>query len=503
LSPPSPAETAYNKWDYVTAEKLFREILAKSPTSDAVHEGLIRAMIEQNKVAEAVKDAEAWIAAEPTNSMAMIALGDVRLRQGNPLEAYSHYQEAVQADVCNARAYYGLARVDRLSGMYATGKRLIDQAYALHPGDDEIHSAWISTRQRKERLAKLADYAEHSTQMTDDQRAKLTTYLQKEALHHTSDCRVTPSSPREATIGMAPLMDGPGVFSSWGVDVKLNGKKRRLEIDTGASGVVLSRAAAAALGLSHEDAGVRGGIGDEGGTKASIVHVASMKIGGVEFTNCAVEVLDKWSFGSDGLIGGDVFSASLLTLDFPKRELRIAPLPERRGEKKSEPALDVAGDDQEVVLHDPYVAPEMANWTHVYRSGHDLLMPGGLVETKRSKDTTAWKSAIFLMDTGAQRNTISPSAAAQVTKVYEDPTVEFRGISGKVNKVFEAGKFTLAFAGLRLDSPTMTSFDTTSISDGAGVEVAGIIGAEALKQVVMHIDYRDNLVWCEYTAKDW
>ena len=34
-----------------------------------------------------------------------------------------------------------------------------------------------------------------------------------------------------------------------------------------------------------------------------------------------------------------------------------------------------------------------------------------------------------------------------------------------------------------------------------GVEVSGFVGAPALFQVVLHIDYRDNLVWCEYTPK--
>jgi hypothetical protein len=47
----------------------------------------------------------------------------------------------------------------------------------------------------------------------------------------------------------------------------------------------------------------------------------------------------------------------------------------------------------------------------------------------------------------------------------------------------------------------MTSIDTTKLSNGAGVEVSGFIGAPALTQLVLHIDYRDNLVWCEYAAK--
>jgi len=75
-----------------------------------------------------------------------------------------------------------------------------------------------------------------------------------------------------------------------------------------------------------------------------------------------VDILEKWSLlDSDGLIGGDVFDASLLTLDFPKHELRVAPLPLRPGETEAERAkLEAAGDDVVFEPHDPYIAPDMA-----------------------------------------------------------------------------------------------------------------------------------------------
>lgn len=499
---PSPAETALSRKEYSSAESLFRAVLAKSPTSDPVHEGLVRALIEQNKVTDAAKDAEAWVTAEPGNSLALVALGDVRLRQGDPSEAYGQFQLALKADLCDARAYYGIAEVDRLAGLHASGRRLIDQAYGLHPTDDDIHTVWISTRQRKERLQKWADYAEHSDLIDDEDKANLKMRLEKESLYHTSDCRMAAASPREATVPMVAVTDGPYRFLGWGLNVKFNGRQRRLQIDTGASGITISRAAAMFLGIKREDATLTGGIGDKGKVKTSITHVASIKIGGMEFTNCPVEILEKWSvLDSDGLIGGDVFDDSQLTLDFPKHELRVAPLPDRPGEKKTTQSLDTAGDDEIVEAHDPYIAPEMSKWLHIYRSGHELLIPGGIVETKRVKDMNAWKNTLFLLDTGADSNLISPAAAALVTKVSRDSYVDIRGVSGQVNKVFEAGKFTLAFGNLRLDSPSMTSIDITDISHGAGVEVSGLIGAPALFQVVMHIDYRDNLVWCEYTAK--
>ncbi len=503
---PNPAETELNKGDFAPAEVLFRALLAKSADNEAAHEGLVRALIAQNKVDDAAKDAEAWEAAAPTSSMALTALGDVRLRQGDPRAAFVQFQKAAQADLCNARAYYGIAEIDGLAGMHDSSKRMIEQAYALHPTDDDINSAWIATLPRKERLAKWTDYAVHSNQISEENRAKLKTSLEKESLYHASDCRMAPTSPREVKVPMEAVTDGPTRFVGWGLDVKFNGKSRRLQIDTGASGITISRAAAMFLGIQREDATQIGGVGDKSVVKTSVTHVASVKIGGIEFTNCPVDILEKWSvLDSDGLIGGDVFDASLLTLDFPKHELRIAPLPLRPGETEAERAkLEAAGDDAVVEPHDPYVAPGMEKWQHVYRSGdggHFLLMPTGIVDTKRMKDNSSWKEKLFILDTGAETNLISPAAAREVTKVSGDSSMEIRGIQGAVDKVYEAGKFTLAFAGLRLDSPSMTSIDTTKDSHNDGVEISGFIGAPALTQLVLHIDYRDNLVWCEYTPK--
>ena len=177
----------------------------------------------------------------------------------------------------------------------------------------------------------------------------------------------------------------------------------------------------------------------------------------------------------------------------------LAPLPLRPGEKPPNPALDAAGDDQDEVAHDPYIAPEMAQWSRVFRSGHNLLMPTGLVDTKRVKDDSAWKNALFILDTGSEENLISPAAARAVTKVSRDWESGIQGIQGEVDKVYDAGKFTLQFAGLRLAAPGMTSIDTTRLSHDNGVEISGLIGEPALFQLALHIDYRDNLVWCEYS----
>jgi hypothetical protein len=223
----------------------------------------------------------------------------------------------------------------------------------------------------------------------------------------------------------------------------------------------------------------------------------------MEFTNCPVEILEKESvLRSDGLIGGDVFSGSELTLDFPRHVLRVAPLPDRLSTNAVQPiTLDAEGNAAAEVARDLYLTPKIAKWNRVFRSGSDLLLQARVVETSQAKDESAWREKLFLLDTGAEKSLISPQAAAEVTKVSRDWGTGVFGISGDVDKVYATGDFLLEFSGLRLNSQKMTAIDLTRISHDDGVEVSGLIGAPALLQVVLHIDYRDNLVWCEYTPK--
>jgi hypothetical protein len=108
---------------------------------------------------------------------------------------------------------------------------------------------------------------------------------------------------------------------------------------------------------------------------------------------------------------------------------------------------------------------------------------------------------LFLIDTGASSNTISPSAAREVTGVSSDPRTTVKGISGSVAKVFRANELTLQFAHLRQKNYDMVAFDTKGLSDSLGTEVSGILGFNLLWSLEMKIDYRDGLVEFRYDPK--
>jgi hypothetical protein len=108
---------------------------------------------------------------------------------------------------------------------------------------------------------------------------------------------------------------------------------------------------------------------------------------------------------------------------------------------------------------------------------------------------------LFLIDTGAFANTISPSAAREVTGVSSDADTTVKGLSGKVDQVFRADQFTIQFGHLRQKNRDTVAFDTKNISDSIGTEVSGLLGFTTLALLEIKIDYRDGLVDFIYHSK--
>lgn len=187
----------------------------------------------------------------------------------------------------------------------------------------------------------------------------------------------------------------------------------------------------------------------------------------------------------------DVFSNLLVTLDYPMRKLMLGPLPPRPQEiARAKPALETTENEQaETGPQDRFIAPEMKDWTRIYRLGHDLLLPASLNESSRK---------LFILDTGAFATTISPEAARAVTKVHREDSVKVRGLSGEVQQVYSADNINFLFGNVRQRAENVIAFDTSRISKDSGLEVSGFIGFSTLRLLTLKIDYRDALIKFEY-----
>ena len=134
----------------------------------------------------------------------------------------------------------------------------------------------------------------------------------------------------------------------------------------------------------------------------------------------------------------------------------------------------------------------MKNWTRVFRSGHDLILPVYLNDSP---------PRLFIVDTGSQMNLVSFQIAKQFVKVSKGSDVDLVGISGHVKQTYTTGPLTLTFANMRQPTSGLIGMDTGALGRDAGVEIAGFLGAPTLHQLTVQIDYRDNLMHFSYDPK--
>jgi predicted aspartyl protease len=492
--PLTPPQIAIINGKNAEAESLYRDAIAKNPGDDELTAGLVRVLLAEQKIDDATATIQAALAKNPQSPVLLTALAAVQHRQGLPWEEEKTLNAAQVKGVCYAPLHLALADYFGFNSYYATAKSQIDLAYQLDPYDPEIRREWmhsLSTAQRIEELKKFL--AADAGDIDEVRNAKVELAVLENQEENNTSCQLV-SETTATDIPFAPIMFNAEMVRAWGLEVAFNGQKSRLVIDTGASGLYINSSLAKRAGLKPITQVRANGIGDNGPQAGYLAVVDSIKIGGLEFKNCPVEVSDRHDVvGNDGLIGMNVFSQFAVTLDFPWRKLTLGPLPPYPGAAPGPVELNTRGQGQgsNIGPHDRYVAPEMKDWMKVYRSGHDLIIPG--IMNGKSE-------VLFLIDTGAQMSSISPRAAAGIAKVHTDDNMHVRGVGGEVKNVYYANDIAVQFGNLLQKYARITVFDLGGISKGSGIEISGILGEDTLGVLVIHIDYRDGLMKFEYSA---
>jgi tetratricopeptide (TPR) repeat protein len=516
-NPLGEALALYRKGDFDGALAKYQEILKQKPNSPDAHAAIVRIYLKEKKVDEAAHAADLALAINDAPRI-HVAHAEVLFRQGRIEDAEKEWVNVINSGHEEARAYLGLSRVRRAIAMYKSAQTFIKKAHDLDPNDPDITEQWVGTLSRSERIKYLEDELAGENNWDADERMGAKNYLEylkERAKRKQSSCRLVSKVTATETPLVRLLLD-PQHLRGFGLLVELNGHKSSLMLDTGAGGITVKRAIAEKAGISKISASKLGGVGDKGWKDAHIGIADSIKIGGLEFQNCPVEVIEGRSVGDeDGLVGADIFYDFLVDIDFPDEKLKLSELPKRPSEPEQKLALKDDEDDSDENPETPsdsgktdakntppvpsgpwdrYIAPEMQSYTRVYRFGHDLLVPTQIGNVPRK---------LFLLDTGAFMNAISPAAAREVTKVGADPDMQVKGISGTVKKVYSANKAVFQFGHLRQENQDITAFDTTSLSDHTETEISGFLGFAMLRLLDIKIDYRDALVDFSYDPKHW
>ena len=496
-SEPTEAEIAFARYDFKKAQTLFAAAYAKDPTDLKSRQMEIDSLLGQNKIDDARKKTDAWTAADSNSARAILTASELRFAEGDWPESYGLALRAAKANPCLAEAYDNMAHFETAAGFRATAASHLHLAHQLAPNDPTVRGDWIRSLPLEQRIAEREKFFETSKTITDKERPVIAKTLKKMAALSDNRCELQ-SSTGSARIPMT-LIERSGE-QLWGLEIAFNGRKRVLQIDTGASGFVLTHGAGA-VGLRPVDTSRVGGFGNQGSSGVTLNRADSVHIGGLEFKNCVVETLqnsgilggEAMGLGErldfiDGLVGSDIFDRYLVTLDYIKHEVRLEPLPQNPAHPLQAALLDPLGgsNDPDRMLLDRYTAPSMQSWTKIYRQDHAIIMPAYL-----HTDTKGGHPVLFVVDTGSFSNLVDLNAIKEFSTT-QDTGGYAQGLSG-VQKLYEAGKFTVDFAGLRLPVKNMDSTDLSRFGGG----IMGFFGFPTLQQLVMHIDYRDNLAYFE------
>lgn len=513
----------YRTGHFDDAAAKYQTVIQQDAKSGDAYAGLARCLLKEQKISDALEVARKGVAEVPGSPAAHTALGEVLFRKGEMHDADVEWVTAANSTHPDARAFLGISRVENAMSLYAKAKKSIDRAHDLDPEDPEIRRRWLSTLRRSEQIRELERYMAGIT--NDDEKTRYGLERSLELLKAREDqparsCKLVNDNVQHTETRLERMLIDPTHLHGYGLRVDVNGQTARLLLDTGASGLLINKKMAERASVKPLVKTRISGVGDKGDVGGYVGYADSIKVGGLEFQNCLVEVSEKRSVvEDDGLIGADVFSHFLVGIDFPDEKLILGELPKRPDEQLRPITLDTSDPDEtstgpedreaegssksasenpvakpSLGPKDRYIAPEMKDYTAVFRFGHSLLIPTQIGSAPPK---------LFLIDTGAFANMISSDAAKEVTKIHGDSHMHVRGISGSVNQVNSADKVVIQFARFRQENDDLVSFDLTPISRGTGTEVSGILGFAMLRMLNVKIDYRDGLVDFDYKPNPW
>jgi tetratricopeptide (TPR) repeat protein len=461
------ARHLFRQADFRGAAAAFRKIVEGKPSVEA-YAGLVRSLLKADDVKAAEDSSQKALAAFPESAIIHAERGDVYYRRGLIPQAEDEYRAALKLDDKCARSWLGQGKIDAVYTRHSKAKAAITKAHELDAQDSDAFYEWAIRLPYPENVTALE---QHLAEFHNDPEEERHEREYKDFVKALAGRKTwVPAREVERTeIKMESLTVGPRmVLRGYGVRVRLNDRATvMLLVDTGSSGITITRKLAEKIGASKLAEQALEGVGKSGAAVGYKAWVDKVVIGDLEFHDCFVHATPREIAEVDGIIGMDIFSQYLITLDLPARKLRLEPIPARSND--GPPA-------------------QVEAFSQTFTLGHFLLLP-----TEVGKKATG----LFVIDSGSNANTISPELARLMPEMraFNSP---MSGASGVVNSAFIADDAPLRFARVNR-SDRISTLDLHSVSKDLGIEISGQIGFSAMENMKLTIDYRDGLV--RFTSK--
>jgi tetratricopeptide (TPR) repeat protein len=474
VAPEAAAEAEHELFAarYKKAAELYANLLQQDPDWAPGYYGLVSALIEDHRSREAYKAAGEGLLRLPNAAETLTAVGLAAYRRGDIFKAEEYFNKARQVKPQYPGALVGVGRLSYCVSRFKTARELRLAAFQQSPNDPDLIVTWAGTLKGADRIIALQKALAIYDPASHEARGLRNRIASEKSVHDRKLFQLT-SPNQQYKIKLVQIMQDARRVRGLGLNVKVNGRQTvRLLLDTGASGISIAPKAAekAELESMTTEASEVRGIGDSKPLDSNRFMASSIEIGGLTFSNVMISAFRAAKDSDiDGLIGADVFSRFLITIDFPRNELTLDP---QTGEA---PTYD-----------EPQDAPPLpAGFFRAPRVGTHLMLLTNVNDSPRH---------LFLMDSGSSVNLIDKDLAAEVTKVRGDDRTILRGVQGRVKDVASADRIVLTFAGFRQDNPNLISLDMEKQGDGFGTALGGIIGMPVLWNLKVTIDYRAGAV---------
>jgi Flp pilus assembly protein TadD len=415
-----------------------------------------RALLRAGRLAEAEHAVRS--AHQAGDESAWSLAGELSIRRGDFAAAHRDLEKAAALNESNARAWWGLGRIEQLHFRPDAARDLFARAYRLDPADPEILISYLNYVSEPAARALLLRNAVALLRDSEPERARhALAQLQTESR---LAGRVPGALASAYTTYRLPLTGfHPTDSNQHGllVTARINGgRPLRLLLDTGARVLMLYRSVASNLGLEPLAASELGGFGSGRTAESTLSLARTVTFDDLEFRDCQVDVSSReLAGGVDGVLPPSLFARFVIRIDPKARVLELTPLELAPHGEEDHAASQNALDLDRLLL----VRAEMAN--------------------KRQ----GW----FLLDTGAAYTAVAADHSGSGSGVA------ITGVQGTMG-AFRVAPMTFRVAGQLLADTEAVAMDLRGLSQREGVEIAGILGYSTLSRWPVTIDFRSGQV---------
>jgi len=486
------ADKALREGEYESAEKLFRDLLAKDTHDNPARLGLSYALLKQRILQEAYDHAARVILTDPLSSRAHALMGAAVLASGDFRNSVEEFRTALSLQENQSLAIAGLAMVDFYENRLDSALKGLRRAVDLDSEEPDYLFNLGQACARNERYKEAADSYERfliiAPKTDADRRARIRGLIDFLRYLGQQNKLYDLGGKNRTEIPFAPV-DGRPVLK-----VRVNGGKEllRFVLDTGSGMSVISEETAKKLGLRPV---ARGGLARAvgGGGKFEIVYgfLSSLELGEVRIDNVPVYIRHFFDDKApvDGYLGLSVISRFIASVDYGNNNFSLRRPSNNPSDQDPAAAKTWRGEEQQPVATGTLEIP-VRTTSSGFISG-EVMVEG--IENPQN----------FIIDTGASVSVVSEKLAEQEDLgSYLQPTrMKVFGAAGVAEDVKTLLLPRVLLGTFAREKVNAAVLDLEPLNETAGFTQNGILGANFLRHFCVSFDFPRGVIRLEPIIK--